>query len=606
MWNFYTSKEIKPAGWLKRQLTIQAEGLSGNLHKIWPDVRDSAWIGGNREGWERVPYWLDGFVPLAFLLEREDLIAAAKRYIDAIVAAQEEDGWICPCKKGRRAIYDTWAVQLICKTLKVYYDCSGDERIPDVIYRVLKNYYDLLNSGEIRLFGWAKFRWFETFVSLNFLYETYKEDWIKDLARILKTQGFDYNTAVKKWKKPRHIWRRNTHIVNLSMMLKSEAVSHDLLGESYTDQAETLRNILDRYNGTAFEGFTGDEVLSGLDPTKGTECCAIVEQMYSYEELFAHTGDNKWAQRLEVLGFNALPATLSEDMWTHQYVQQVNQIACQKTMLMAPWSTNGPYAHTFGLEPNFGCCTANFNQGWPKFALSAFMRKDDFILNAVMLPSVLTDKEVTIRLKTDYPFHNHMHYFIEAKKDFVFKIRMPSFAKNLRVNGERTDPKDLVFAIGAGTTEIELEFETAPYLKKRPNNLYALQMGSLLFSVPIAYEKQMHEYTRRGVERKYPYCDYQLIPKIPWNYAFAADRFESSYHESGKVPFSQEHPPVTIKAKMQQVDWGLKFPYKSIARKTPKTSVPITEVQEIELCPYGCARLRMTEMPMLCKLTESQ
>ena len=601
MWNFYTSKELKPAGWLKRQLTIQAEGLSGNLHKIWPDIRDSAWIGGNREGWERVPYWLDGFVPLAYLLEREDLIADAKKYIDAIIAAQEADGWICPCKKGRRAIYDTWAVQLICKTLKVYYDCSGDERIPDVIYRVLKNYYDLLKSGEIRLFGWGKFRWFETFISLNFLYKTYREDWIKDLAGILKAQGFDYNTAVKKWEKPRHIWRRNTHIVNLAMMLKSEAVSHNLLGEDYTDQAEKLRTILDRYNGTAFEGFTGDEVLSGLDPTKGTECCAIVEQMYSYEELFAHTGDNKWAQRLEVLGFNALPATLSEDMWTHQYVQQVNQVACQKTMLMAPWSTNGPSAHTFGLEPNFGCCTANFNQGWPKFALSAFLYKDDTILNAVMLPSILTGNGVTIRLETEYPFQNKMLYFIEAEKAFHFQIRIPAFAKNLCVNGESTDTKDLAFEIGPGKTEIEVKFETAPYFKKRPHNLYALQMGSLLFSVPVSYEKQMREYTRRGVERKFPYCDYQLIPQTPWNYAFAADQFEISRNGPGDVPFSQEHPPITIKAKMQQVDWGLKFPYRSIARKTPKASVPITEVQEIELCPYGCARLRMTEMPALDK-----
>ncbi|MBQ9794828.1 MAG: hypothetical protein IJW34_07790, partial [Clostridia bacterium] len=83
-WNFFTSKELKPAGWMKRQLEIQAEGLCGNLDKVWRDVRDSAWIGGNADGWERVPYWLDGFIPMAYLLENEDMIARAKKYMDAI------------------------------------------------------------------------------------------------------------------------------------------------------------------------------------------------------------------------------------------------------------------------------------------------------------------------------------------------------------------------------------------------------------------------------------------------------------------------------------------------------------------------------------------
>ena len=600
-WNFYTSKEIKPQGWLKRQLEIQAEGLSGNLHKIWPDIRDSKWIGGDREGWERVPYWLDGFIPLAYLLENEEMIATVKKYIDAIVSAQEDDGWICPCEKDKRAKYDTWAVQLLCKVFKVYYDCSGDERIPQVIYRVLKNYYELLKSGEIKLFTWGKYRWFESFISLNFLYEKYHEDWIRDLAKIIKEQGFDYNKTTENWKKPSHAWKLNTHIVNMTMMLKSEAVSHDLLGEEYTDNAEKLREILDKYNGTAFEGFTGDEVLSGLDPTKGTELCAVVEQMYSYEELFAHTGDNKWAERLEMLAFNALPATLSEDMWAHQYVQQVNQIACQKTMIMAPWSTNGPYAHTFGLEPNFGCCTANFNQGWPKFALTPFMHNENTIINAVMLPSVLKDNGVMIKLETNYPFENKMHYSIDSDKDFSFVIRIPSFAKNLKVNGEDAETKDLEIAIKQGETEITVEFEATPYFKKRPNDLCALQMGSLLFSVPIVYEKEMREYTKKGVERKFPYCDYQFIPQTPWNYGYVDAYFEVKFNGVGNIPFSQENPPITIKANMQPINWGLKFPYRSIARKTPKSRNPISDVQKIELCPYGCARLRMTEMPILKK-----
>lgn len=255
----------------------------------------------------------------------------------------------------------------------------------------------------------------------------------------------------------------------------------------------------------------------------------------------------------------------------------------------------------FGLEPNFGCCTANFNQGWPKFALSAFMHNGDSVINSVMLPSVLKDENVTIRLETDYPFNNKMHYYIDAKKDFNFVIRIPSFAKNLKVNGKATEIKDLEFAIKKGTTEVEIEFEATPYLKNRPDDLYVLQMGSLLFSVPVAYEKKMREYTKKGVERKFPYCDYQFIPKTPWNYGYAADDFEINYHTPGDIPFSQDNPPITVKAKMQEINWGLKFPYRGIARKTPKSKTPVSAVQEIELCPYGCARLRMTEMPLLGK-----
>src|SRR4051812_28920110 len=73
---------IKPAGWLKDQLRIQADGLSGHLDEFWPDIKESAWFGGKAEGWERVPYWLDGLVPLAYLLDDATLKARVKRSID--------------------------------------------------------------------------------------------------------------------------------------------------------------------------------------------------------------------------------------------------------------------------------------------------------------------------------------------------------------------------------------------------------------------------------------------------------------------------------------------------------------------------------------------
>src|SRR4029453_5844281 len=64
---------IRPAGWLERQLRLQAQGLSGHLDEFWPDVGQSQWFGGTAEGWERAPYWLDGVIPLAWLLDDEPL-----------------------------------------------------------------------------------------------------------------------------------------------------------------------------------------------------------------------------------------------------------------------------------------------------------------------------------------------------------------------------------------------------------------------------------------------------------------------------------------------------------------------------------------------------
>ncbi|MBQ4320811.1 MAG: glycoside hydrolase family 127 protein [Oscillospiraceae bacterium] len=599
-WDFFTTKELKPKGWLRRQLEIQAEGLSGNLDKMWPDVRDSAWIGGKREGWERVPYWLDGFIPLAYLLENEDMIARAKKYIDAILAAQQEDGWICPCTKEERPAYDPWAVLLISKVLTVYYECSGDERIPKVLCRVMKNFHDLLESGEISLFNWGKFRWFEGFVALNFLASRYDAPWIRELGRILKAQGADYNEFIPLWKRPLNYWRWDTHIVNLMMMLKHEAVSAELLGEEYTDNAETLLSVLDEYNGTAAGLITGDECLSGRSPIQGTELCAVVEQMYSYEQLFAATGDAKWVERLETVAFNGLPASVSGDMWTHQYVQQANQMSCEKFPGKSLFRTNGQEAHLFGLEPNYGCCTANFNQGWPKFALSAFMHKGDRIISCVPVPSAVKTEMGCVALETNYPFENRFVYTVEAKKDFVLVLRVPSFAKNALLDGKPAVPGMTEISLKAGECrKISLSFETEAYMEERPNGMQTAKMGSLVFSLPVKAEKKMLEYEREGVERKFPYCDYELSPVSEWNYGFAGDELLPEYRDVGEIPFSEDAPPVVLKVKAAKINWGLEEGYENICAKIPESRTAIEAPETVELWPYGCAKLRMTEMPMV-------
>lgn len=598
-YQFYTTKELKPKGWLKRQLEIQANGLSGNLDKVWRDVKDSKWIGGEAEGWERVPYWLDGFIPLAYLLENEDMIARARKYVEAIMQAQRPDGWICPCSEEEIPSYDTWAVQLITKVLTVYYECSGDERVPQVIYKTLRNYYDLLSSGTIKLFDWGKHRWYECFIAIRFLKERYQEEWIDDLGRILKEQGFDYGEAVETWKRPLNKWTQYTHIVNLAMMLKAEAVSCDILKESYTDRAEYFYEILDKYNGTPVGLFTGDECLSGLSPIQGTELCAVAEQMYSYELLYAYTGDKKWAERLEVLAFNALPATISDDMWAHQYVQMSSQIACQKFPGRSLFRTNDSEAHLFGLEPNFGCCTANFNQAWPKFALSAFMHNENTIVSAVPVPAELKTDDVCITLETEYPFKNELVYRIDAGKAVQLVVRIPSFAENVKIDGETVNAaEEQVFDV-YGKKEIRITFETTAHYVERPYQLKSVKCGSLIFSLPIKYEKVKHEYEKDGVERKYPYCDYEYVGKSDWNYGYCGEIFSVERKPVDKVPFSSENPPVILKTSVRKIPWGLEDGFETVCAKVPESLEPIGEAEIAELYPYGCAKLRMTELPMV-------
>ena len=598
-WNFFTTNEIKPQGWLKRQLHIQASGLSGSLDKMWRDVKSSGWIGGNGESWERFPYWLDGYIPLAYLLDDEEMIANVRKHMDYIFAHQRPDGWICPCADDKIEEYNTWALILFTKVLVVYYECSRDERAPKVLYDVLKNYYTLLESGRIKLFITGRNRWFECFIAINFMYERTKEEWLLKLANILRAQGAQYLESLEAWEHVFDTGRADTHIVNISQAIRCEALTCDILGEEYQDMAEIMYDKLYKYHGTPVGMFTGDEHLSGLSPIQGTELCSVVELMYSFEHLYARTGDPKWAERLEMVALNALPAGISDDMWTHQYDQMSNQIACIRFPDKPIFKTNCASAHLFGLEPHYGCCTANFNQGWPKFTLSAFMHNDESIINALPVPSMLDCDTAYIKLETEYPFKNSFKYIIEAKKDFEFYIRIPSFAKNAVADGKAVEGDMLKISLTAGESrEICLTYEAVPCFVERPHGLNTVKCGSLIFSLPIKYEKKMYEYGE-DVPRRFPYCDYEYIPISEWNYAYSDTDLEVVRREIDEIPFSSKRPPIMIRAKVKPIDWGYEEGYGVLCKKVPNSREPIGDEREVLLYPYGAAKLRMTELPLI-------
>jgi hypothetical protein len=282
-----------------------------------------------------------------------------------------------------------WAILLANKVLAQYHDATGDVRVLEAVVKSLRAV--LAGLDRTPLYGWGKFRWYEGLVPVFHANERTREPWLLDLARKLRAQGMDFEAlfATEDLALPtprRGLWKWTKHVVNTAMAAKASALSWRL-DQRANDRAFAAQMIefLDRHHGQVNGMFGGDECLAGKNPLQGTELCAVVEFMYSLEHLFSVFGDPVFADRLERVAFNALPATFAPDMWSHQYDQQVNQAQCTINPEHG-WTTNGPESNLYGLEPNYGCCTSNMHQGWPKFAAHLWMKTADETRNAAWAP----------------------------------------------------------------------------------------------------------------------------------------------------------------------------------------------------------------------------
>ena len=92
---------VKPRGWIRKQLELQASGLVGRLHEInqWlvghgPDAdaaKRSAWTspdGKGRRYSDEVPYWIRAFNRTGYALDDPKINARSKRWIEGMLSCQ--------------------------------------------------------------------------------------------------------------------------------------------------------------------------------------------------------------------------------------------------------------------------------------------------------------------------------------------------------------------------------------------------------------------------------------------------------------------------------------------------------------------------------------
>ena len=605
---------IRPKGWLRNQLRIQLEGLTGHLDEFWPDVADSQWIGGNAEGWERGPYWLDGAVPLAFLLDDGTLKGKVTRWMDYILDHQQEDGWLGP--DAERYKSDPWPIALILKCLVQVHEATSDARSIPAMMRCCRNLDERLDRHPLS--RWAAYRWPDLSFSLYWLYERTGEKWLLQLADRASRQGYDWRAhfADLPYKGKRDKWAFGNHVVNHAMAVKTAGVLFRRTGRP--DDAALARvavEAMDRYHGQATGIFTGDESLAGLMPSQGTELCAVVEYLFSLEVLMSVLGEPWLGDRLEKIAFNAMPATFKPDMWAHQYDQQANQVVCAVTEDRL-YTNNGPDANLFGLEPNFGCCTANMHQGWPKFASHLWMRTQDSGLAAAAyapceVSTEISGAAVRIDVETDYPFDETIRVTVHAERPIAFPLllRIPSWADAADVSIDSGDASP-VEAGRFHRIEREWRDETAIILRvpmpvrtqTRFNSSVAIERGPLVYSLKIGEEWKRINEDVPG--RELPHGDWEVHPTTPWNYALQinpespADSIEFESRGMTDCPFSPEGAPVRATVKGKRVpEWGIE----DGAAAPPPTS-PVAgsgDLESLALIPYGCTNLRVTEFPVL-------
>lgn len=652
---------IKPQGWLEEQLIRMKTGMCGHLDEIYPEVvgERNGWLGGEGDGWERGPYWIDGLLPLAYILNDEELKAKVQPWIEWTLNNQQADGYLGPTpfetpparepglQKDKRK--DWWPKMVMLKVLQQYYSATQDHRVIDVLTKYFKYQLKELPGRPLDHYTfWANRRGGDNLLVVYWLYNITGDDFLLELGELIAEQTFpwkdvflndeNYADAVDPW----HYFNMKTypfdqseidaltvsqwggiHCVNLSQGLKQPLIYFQQNPNSELHKAvkKAIKDT-ERYHGQPQGMFGGDEGMHGKNPIRGVEFCSISELMFSLETMLSITGDMDFADQLEKITYNALPAQTSADFTSRQYFQATNQIELSDRMSVS-YQTVDHFGtdFVFGTLTGYPCCTANMHQSWPKYVQNLWYGTMDRGVAALLYaPSSVTLKvgeDITAKITetTGYPFRETVLFTVNVDKEgqFPFHLRIPSWTENINItiNDEKWagNIENKIAVIDRTWSDGDEVSLTMP-MKLKASTWYdfnrAIERGPLTYALKIGVKS-------KSKDRQDKYKEFQeFFATTDWNYALyhrdlenldAAFKVEELEWD-GSYPWIAENAPIQISSRgIQLHEWqnvnGL--PSKVGWWGSRGDQENNIEFSNITLIPYGCTILRITEFPVFGK-----
>jgi hypothetical protein len=631
---------IRARGWLLEMLRRQRDGATGRMDALYPQVMGprNGWLGGDGDQWERGPYWVDGLLPLAYILNDAALVEKARPWVEWALASQRDDGFFGPADDHAREpglqrdnARDWWPRMVVLKILQQHHSATGDPRVPAFMTRYFQ--YQLKTLPEKPLghwTSWARFRVCDNLQAVYWLYNITGDAFLLKLADLLHAQGFDFTGEFIKGDMLARF--DSIHCVNLAQGIKEPVVYWQQHPEQkYINAVKKGLADIRKYNGQAQGMYGGDEWLHGDEPTQGSELCSAMELMFSLETMLAITGDTALADHLERVAFNALPAQVSDDFMHKQYFQQANQVTVTRHARNFD-TENGGTNLVFGQLSGYPCCFSNMHQGWPKFTQSLWHATPDGGLAAlVYAPSEVTARvgagaAVKITEETCYPADDKIRFTINiadagaGETTFPLRLRVPGWCGDARVtiNGAPAATAAaggivLINRAWRSGDAVELALPMRVAASRWRENSVAIERGPLVYALRMT--EQWRQVPVPADERaRFGEYYYEVTSPDKWNYGLVAFDFENPEKsftvevdpekQKSNYFWNLENAPVKIRARAREIpDWHL---YNGSAGPLPHTHnkpgaalKPRPGGTVITLVPYGCTTLRISQFPVL-------